>query len=197
MPKFSDDQIRDIVRGTKDFRTIPFPTPGGAESDIPIAVRCLSEAELDGCRIEAQRRMRDLCKLRGWDVADACDVDPDLLQRLVERSIVARAFFDSATIASTKPEPFFSGESEVEQLATIQMTSLLRAYVEHQEWTNPFRSLTPEGVEELADTLGKAPKPEALLGLYEHDTLRALCISLASALRSTRPTGKSSTSPSS
>lgn len=185
MPKFSDEQVRAVIRGTATFRTIPFPLADGKPDEtVRVAVRCLSEAELDGCRVEAQRRVRELGKLRGWDVRELCDVDPDLLQRFVERSILARAFFDADTIGTDKPQPFFSSESEVEQLGSIQATTLMRAYLEHQEWTNPFRSLTPDAAKELAETLGKAPKPEALLELYERDTLRSLCISLASALRS-------------
>lgn len=186
MPKFSDDQVRDVIRGTSSFRTIPFPLVDGKQHEtVKIAVRCLSEAELDGCRVEAQRRVREIGKLRGWEVRELCDVDPDLIQRFVERSIIARAFFDADTIGTGKtPQPFFASESEVEQLGSIQATTLIRAYTEHQEWTNPFRSLTPDAAKELAETLGKAPKPEALLELYERDTLRSLCISLASALRS-------------
>ena len=196
MAKFTDDRVREIILGATAFRTISFPSHTGEPSEVQIAVRCLSEAEIDGCRIEAQRRMRDIAKRRGWDVSEACDVDPDLLQRFVEKSILARAFFDADTISNKTPDPFFASETEVDMLTSVQASSLMSAYVEHQEWTNPFRTLSPEAVEELADTLGKAPMPEGLLGLYAPDTLRALCISLASLVRSTRPTGKSSTSPS-
>ncbi|MCA9616257.1 MAG: hypothetical protein R3B99_13540 [Polyangiales bacterium] len=185
MARFSDERTRAAIQGTTRFRVLTFPLASGEDSDLTIAVRCLSEAEIDGCRVEAQRRIRDVAKLRGWSVQDMTDIDPDLLQRFVERSVVARAFFDPATTHTKDPVPFFASESEVEQLSSVQSTLLLRAYLEHQEWLAPLRTMSEAEAKEFAATLGKAPDPSGLLNLYEHDSLMRLCISMASALRAT------------
>jgi hypothetical protein len=185
MARFSDAQVAAAIQGTTQFRVIAFPLASGEPSDLSVAVRCLSEAEIDGCRVEAQRRLRDLAKARGWPVQEMIDIDPDLLQRMIERSIVARAFFDPATTHTKDPVPFFASESEVEQLSSVQSTLLVRAYVEHQEWVAPMRTLSEADAKEFVATLGKAPEPAALLNLYEHASLVRLCISMASVLRGT------------
>lgn len=83
MPRFSDEQIRAIITRPTAFRVVAFP----GQPDIPLAVKCLDDTELDGCRIEAQRRLREVAKKRGWDVRETVDIDPNLMERFVEREI--------------------------------------------------------------------------------------------------------------
>lgn len=180
MAKFTDAQVGAIIGGKRKFRTVPFPDC----DDIKVAVRCLTESELDGCRIEAQQRLRTVCKQRQWgDASDLVDVDPGMLSRLIERQTVWRAFYDPATLEHEHPEHFFPSQDDVDQLTAEQIGALLELYFEHQEWVNPQRTLSEAGAKELADELGK-PEGEAVLGSFDHDSLRNLCISLAFALRS-------------
>lgn len=191
MGKFNDARIKAIIAGTTQFRVVPFPVLGSDE-EIDIAVRCLSESELDGCRIEAQRSLREISKRRGWDAKDTADVDPDLLQRLIERSIITRAFYDPDTVPphGSTPETFFASERELEQLGSVQTTLLMQIYVEHQEFVNPHRSLSEDQAKELIDRLGKAQDAQVFLSAYAPRTLVSLCLSLASRLREISPIGK-------
>ena len=84
-----DERVLEILRGTRSFREVEFPGREG----VTVAVRCLSEAELDGARIAAQVVVRNVAQTRGWEPSSVVDVDPDLFQRMMEREIVQRAFY--------------------------------------------------------------------------------------------------------
>ncbi len=189
MPRFSDDQIRAIITQPTELRIVTWP----ARPEIRIAVRCLDEVELDGCRIEAQRRIRDIASKRRWDVRETADIDPTLLERFVEREIVLRAFFDADTIDSSDPVPFFSSEIELARIGSVGVTDLITLYTEHQEWVNPGLFLGEEDEQKLVELLGKGPSAEVSLTGYELPTLRRLLISTAKRLFDS-PAGRSTTS---
>jgi hypothetical protein len=182
MSSFNDERVRAIVLGARAFRTIPFPAQANADNGIEVAVRCLSESELDACRIEAQRELRDRAKTRAWDPASTADVDPDLLTRLIERQVVWRAFYDTATIGSETPSPFFPTPRDVETLDSTTTTNLMHAYLEHQEWINPRAGLSDEEVDSLVDALGKAQSVPVLLARYERGTLLRFVTSMGRRL---------------
>ncbi len=192
MPRFSDEQIRAIVTRPTVPRVIDFP----GRPEIKIAVKCLDDVELDGCRIEAQRRIRDLAKKRQWEAKEVMEIDPVLMERFVEREVILRAFFDPDTVQSEKPIPFFANETELVQLGSVGVTDLMEVYNENQEWQNPSVSLSEEEEEELIERLGKAQSAEATLTGIALITLRRLLISSAKRLSDYR-TGRSSTSSSS
>lgn len=183
MAKFTDAQVQAIVKGAKRFSTIAFPG-APTESGVQIAVRLLTEAELDGCRLEAQARLRAFCEGRKWDPTTAVDMDPSLVTRWQERQVVWAAFFDAATVESGEPKRFFETYRDVEQLDATTVTRLHEAYVQHQEWVAPLHKMTAEEVEELVTALGNASSASAELHRFERSTLARLCISLACALRS-------------
>ena len=180
MAKFTDAQVNAIIRGASAFRVIPFP---GAP-DVSVAVRCLTEMENDAARSEAHARVVKRCKPKGWDPVKYIDADPDAFQRLIERQVLWRAFFDADTIESANPEPFFPSDADVDSLTPAQVAGLTEAYLEHQDWTNPQRQLTEEEVAGLVADLGKASTAEVLLSSFAPNTLRACVISMACALRS-------------
>jgi hypothetical protein len=174
---FEEARIRAIIEGPKRFRIIPFP---GAEG-VKVAVRCLTEAELDGCRIEAQLTIRKTCKPREWDPASYVNVDPEALDRLWQRQIVWRAFYDSDTVndPAVKPVRFFPADADVGELDSVTVTRLMEAYAEHQQWVSPTVDLNQESIKALIEELKKTPKPEVLLSGFGLLALQNLCISLA------------------
>jgi len=192
VPTFSDESVRAMICGTSLYQEVPYPS----KPELTIAVRVLSEAELDSCRVQAQGAVRQIARKAGWDPKDVVDVDPDLFERLHQRAIVARAFYDPDTTKSKTPIPFFTGPDQVAEVESVVVDDLMRLYLEHQRWVNPLMGLDEEGVRELVETLGKEQRPEVYLGLYERDTLVRCVISLASLLSSS-PTSKSSPGPSS
>lgn len=172
---FEDSRIRAIIEGPKRFRVIPFP----GSDEIKIAVRCLTESELDGCRIEAQISIRKTCKPREWDPASYVNVDPEALDRLWQRQIIWRAFYDADTIAEgEKPKPFFPSDADVSTLDSVTLTRLMEAYTEHQQWVAPTVDLTQESMAALLEALKKTPNPEVLLSGFGLLALQNLCISL-------------------
>jgi hypothetical protein len=189
VPRFSDEQVRAIITQPTKLRTVQYP----GHPDLLVAVRQLDDVELDGCRIEGQRKLRDLCKLRRWDVVQAAELDPTLLERWVEREIVLRAFFDNDTKDAEHPIPFFSGEQDLVRLGSVGVTDLMMVYTENQEWQNPNVTLSPEEEKDLVDALGKEQSAGLYLTGIEPAILRRLLISTVKRLYDCR-TGKSSTS---
>lgn len=181
MAKFSDERVRAIIAGPRAFRTYLFP----GSDDLRIAMRVLTEAELDECRLAAQTELRDRAKSRGWDSSGVVDVDPELLSRMIERHIVFRATYDPDTIDGDDPVRFFSVPKDVTQLDSVTATKLSELYLEHQEWCSPLRQMSAEDVDALVDALGKAQMPEVFLGAFAPSMLRRFAISLASRLRAT------------
>lgn len=181
--KFTDKQLQTIIRGARAFRVIAFP---GAppESGATVAVRLLTEAELDGCRLEGQAKLRAFCEGRKWDPTTAVDIDPSLVTRWQERQVVWAAFYDAATVESERPERFFPTVRDVEELDATTLTRLHEAYALHQEEAAPLRKMDDKEIEELVVALGNASSASAELHRFERSTLARLCISLASALRS-------------
>jgi hypothetical protein len=172
----------------------PIPVPGFP--DLRVAVKCLDDIELDGCRIEAQRKLRELAKKRGWDPESTATIDPLLMERYVEREVVLRAFFDVDTIDLDKPVPFFASERDLAQLGSTGVTDWMVAYGDNQAWSNPNVELDSAEEKQLLDLLGKGQSADVVLTGIEPRTLRRLLISMAKRLSACR-TGKSTTSPTS
>lgn len=197
MPTYTDERVLAVLRGKRAPRTIPFP---GAplESGIVVAVRLLTEAELDHCRLNAQGKLRTYCESKKWDPTTAVDMDPAMMGRYVEREIVFLAFLDADTAADKEPKRFFPTMHDVEALDAATLTRLREAYDEHQDWTSPLARMSDEDVRGFVDVLGNASSVPAELQRFERSTLVRLCISLASRLRSTTsPMNKSSPGPTS
>lgn len=190
MARYAESRVREIVAGARRFRTIPFPGADG----VDVALRCLTEAELDLCRAEAQRQVRARAKKMGLDPTEFHDLDPEFFHRLVQRQILAQAFYDSETVDTDSPTPFFASDSDIAELDSATVKSLFDAYYEHQQWVSPFAVLSEADAEELADALGKGRDVKVLLAAYERETLLSCVVSMACALRNaTSRTGKSST----
>jgi hypothetical protein len=180
MARFADVQVTAVVRGARAPRTVAFPGREG----VVVAVRLLTDQEIDDCRLRAFAALKKGAEKNGWDVATLTDVDPDLLARMQTREIIARAFIDSETTENEKPTPFFSSADEVGREVDAPTVELLfTLYLEHQSFVAPLKSASEEEVKALAEALGKAP-PASVLAAFDRSTLVRLCTSLASALRS-------------
>lgn len=178
MARFSDENIRAIVLGPKrSIRRLQFPS----RPEITVAIRALSEGEIDQCRVEAQSEFLSLCKRREWSPERANQIDPLLVARLVDRQMIWRAYFDPDTIDREEPEKFFPSVAHVAELDSVTVTDLTNAYVEHQNFVSPARDLDAKEVDELITALGKG-RPEVVLNTLGLSTLKLFTLSLAKRL---------------
>jgi hypothetical protein len=184
MSRFTDEQVRAAILGKRKPRVIPFP---GAppESGIKVGIRVLTEAELDACRLEAQRIIRSECEKRKWDPTTFVDIDPSALIRHQERQLVLMSFLDAESIGEDKEQRrFFPTLKDVESLDATTLTRCREAYDENQEWVSPVTKLSQEEALELVASMGNESSASVELHRFERSTLVRLCITLASALRS-------------
>lgn len=183
MAKITDAQVMSVLQGVRSLRPVVYPgTEGGTE--VKVAVRVLSDEEIDLCRDQAQAMLRTKAAQRGWDPVAVTDIDPDSFERLVQRQIVWRAFYDVDTVAKDRPEQFFPTYVDVAQRPAAEVQRLFQLYLEHQAFVAPLRSADEEQVKEIVDALGKGLGSPAVLDGFERSTLVSLCISMARALRS-------------
>lgn len=198
MPRFNtSERIRALITNPTKPRVVDYP----GHPDVQIGIRALFDTELDGCRVEAMRRIHDIAKARRWDPVQTSDLDPSLLERFVEREIVLRAVLDPDTVEDEKPIPFFSNDHELSQVGATGVKDLMNVYLEHQEWTNPNLTLGPDEEKELVEELGKGQSAGLYLTGFEPAILRRLLIStvnrLASLQRGRSSTTESASSPTS
>lgn len=179
--RFADAAVAAAIRGARAFATYPFPGREGVE----VAVRLLTDAEVDGCRLRAFGTLQTMAKAQGWDAALITDVDPDLADRLKVREVVAAAMYDPATTGSEAPVRFFSSAAEVaKECDATTVERLMSLYVEHQDSAAPLRSMTDAEVQEFVEALGNGQRATASLAVLERNTLSRLLTSMACALRS-------------
>ena len=188
MASFDDARIAQILRGTLGFKVYDYP----GHDEIKVAVRLLSDAELDDCRVQALVDLEKIAKKRRWELQLLVELDPDIYDRAVSRQIVWRSYHDADTTGTgQEPKRFFSSYEHLAGLGSVEQERLFALYLEHQRWTAPLRAGEAEEVEALVEAMGKAPSAPGLLGSFEHSTLVRLLISMARRL-STSPTSKSS-----
>lgn len=187
MANVNDERVRALLLGRRAFRVIDFPT----NPEIKIAIRVLTEGELDMCRVGGQAAFEAMCVKRKWDPTKVIQIDPHMHARLVDRQILLRAFFDPETITSERPRPFFPGEHDIEEMCDSVVTSdLISAYNEHHDYVSPGRTLNAQEVGDLIEALGKEPSP-VVLRSFERPTLESFTLSLVKRLE-TLQSGRSS-----
>lgn len=182
MAKFSDDRVRAILLGSR--APVVYRVPVG-DAHIEVAIRVLSDADLDAARIAGQGELREWAKKRGWpDPSIVADIDPGLLARFIERQYLWRACLDPETVGNDEPARFFDSPADLQRLDSTVVTRLGELFLEHQEWANPAIGLSTDEVEELIDALGKSEAPAVFLGAYAPSTVRRFALSLVRRLRS-------------
>jgi hypothetical protein len=180
MPNFYDEKVRALIAKPRKPRVVDYP--GG---DFKIGVRLLSDAEIDFCREEAQKQFRKVCEKNRWNPVEGADLDPTLMQRLVEREMIARAFLDASTLENESPAPFFPSASDVATIGASIATALMRIYLEHQDVVNPSVEIIDEEVlAEIVENLKKEPSDAPSLMGIAPSTLRRLVHILARRLPS-------------
>jgi hypothetical protein len=170
MAKFSDESVAAALSPRRVVRKYPFPGAPGVE----VAVRLLSDSELDAVRLRAV----DFCSNKAANLI----ADPEFLDRLIQRETIARAFYD----ADKEGDAFFADQNEVAQLDNLTVRSLHEIYMLHAQSMDPLAFCPVEQVQELADTLGKSEHAAGILSLYDLNTARSCVLSLALKLRETQ-----------
>lgn len=172
MGRFSDDAIKAALCGSQAMRRYPFP--GHAKTQV--AVKLLTDAQLDGARLRAVETV----KARKAEVL----IDPDFLDRCIHREIIAAAFYDADE--SSKDVWFFADQDEVAQLDNHTVRALYELYMTHAQSMDPYAYCPPEEVEALSEQLGKSENSVGILNLYDAVTLRSLLLSTSLKLRETQ-----------
>lgn len=168
--KWSDDSVKAALQGRRIVRRYPFP---GAEG-IEVGVHLLTDAELDGARLQAA----EFCKTSKANLV----IDPEFLDRAIHREVISRAFVDP----DAPDEAFFAKQDDVAELDSLTVRSLYELYVAHHQAMDPYAYCPPEEVENLVKTLGESESSVGLLSLYDAPTLRSLLFSSVSMLREMR-----------
>lgn len=171
MATYADEAVRQALHGRFVVRTYPFP----GQPTMTVAVKLLSDAELDSVRLEAV----EFCKKKKAELG----ADPEFLDRLIHRETVARAFYDP----DRADHSFFGSQEDVAELDNLTVRSLYELYVTHAQSMDPYAFAPLEQIEELADTLGKSESNVGLLNLFDAVTLRSLLLSMALRLREVAP----------
>lgn len=144
----------------------PYKFPGA--DDVPIAIRLLSESEMDNAKLEAQRYVVK----RKVDV----NIDPEFFDREVQRQIVWRAMIDP--LGEGLKAPLFVSDADVRELDTVTLGNLFNAYLEHQEACSTLRQLDQATANGIAEAFRANPRGIAVeLASYDHASLVKLLVS--------------------
>jgi hypothetical protein len=177
VPKYSDAEVQQALNGRKAGRRYPFP----GNPSIEVAVKLLTESELDDVRLRAA----DFVKTKKANLI----IDPEFLDIVIHRETVAAAFMD----ASATEEYFFEDAAAVATIDAQTVRALYELYMFHHQAMDPFAFASEEEVEELVGQLGKSETDAGRLSLYDHSSLRSFVLSMARMLRESSPKPKSST----
>lgn len=174
----SQDPRAQLRQRTADQLALtPYTFPG---TEIPIKVRLLAEREVDSAKIEAQRYARKL-------KADV-ELDPDFVDREVQRQIVWRSMFEPVLDANGKPHPLYLSDADVRELDTVTVEALFSLYLAHQESKSTLRQLTQEQVDAMAVSARANPTGARVeLARLDHASLVRLAHSLLTHLPAEEP----------
>jgi len=163
-PKASIDAAIKARRAPASY---PFP---GIDS-ATVLVRLLSDREIDLARIEAQR----------YATRSKADLtlDPEFLEREVQRQIVWRALLDPEAREGGHV-PLFPSDADLRELPAAVIEALFRLYLEHQDRTCPMQRIEADKIPEL--TAAIIANGSLALSQLEHGTLVRLAFSLAQQL---------------
>lgn len=172
-PAFGDERIARILEGKRVVCAYPFP--GGRGEDAPqIGMRALTEAEYDAARVQAHSWLEDLARRHGQDADRLLKMDGEILQREVQRQVLA-----IACRTPTGDAPFFMSAEQLRKMDSGTTDRLWAIYGDHEESVNPLLSLDEDGVKELKAALKKGLHLTGLVE-YEPATLRRFIRTLVS-----------------
>jgi len=165
-PKASIDAAIKARRAPASY---PFPGIDGAV----VLVRLLSDREIDLARIEAQRyATRSKADL---------SLDPEFLEREVQRQIVWRALLDPEAREGGHVS-LFPSDADLRELPAAVIEALFRLYLEHQDRTCPMQRIEADKIPELTAAI-VAGGPTAISSIEPSGLVR-LVLSLAAHIAS-------------
>ena len=188
MGNFNDDRVRAVLLGRRAVRVMPFPGVEGAE----FGIRILVDEEIDHARMAAVEYVKNFTKRLQMDYGQVLLIEPDFLDREIQRQIIWRSFIDPDTREEENPAPYFPDPEDVRKLDAVLVETLHQCYLEHQNYINPLTGLSDEEVDALVEALGKESIGTAILGQYDAPTLRKLVHTLVARLASSRISRSSS-----
>jgi hypothetical protein len=140
----------------------------------------LTDGEVDSARFDAQQYVKE----RRIEL----HLDPEFLDRAIQRQIVLRAFVDADSDPDA-PKPFFDSIDDIKDLDAALVLQLFHLYCGHQQAMEPLAHLSEEEVEELVAVLGKSGSSERLMGL-DRPSLLSCVLSMACVLRTMQRSSK-------
>lgn len=188
MSTFDDERIKAILLGRRAVRVMPFPGVEGAE----FGVRILLDEEIDHARMAAIDYLKNFTKRLQMEIGQILLIEPEFLDREIQRQIIWRSFVDPEHKNEENPPPYFADDEDIRKLDSVLVETLFQCYLEHQNFVNPLTGLSEEEVGGLVEALGKGLISTAILGQYDAPTLRKLVHTLAVQLASSQ-TSKSTT----
>ena len=172
-----DERIQKLAAARRVPSRAVFPFLG---EEVLVAVRLLSDHEIDRCRVDAAQWTEAKAKALKMSSRDLLAIDANILDRELQRRTIAKAFLDVDTLEQERPEPFFANTDEVARLDALTIDTLTEIYLDHQNAMNPLHGLDDEQAEEFFDALGKAfedplgPNLDRVLATLDAPTLRRL-----------------------
>jgi len=172
-----DERIQKLAADRRVPSRAVFPFLG---EEVVVAVRLLSDAEIDRCRVDAARWVQDKAKALKMSSHELLTIDANILDRELQRRTIAKAFLDVDTLDQERPDPFFANTDEVARLDALTIDTLTEVYLDHQNELNPLHGLDDEQAEEFFDALGKVfedprgPNLDRVLATFDAPTLRRL-----------------------
>jgi hypothetical protein len=181
--QFTDERLRAMMRGRREVRVVPFP--GMWDQDgANIGIRILTDDEIDQAFMDATVYVRAKATSLRLTAPQLLETNAEILDRENHRQLVFRAFVQAEPdIETGEHKRFFPSSLAVQQLDSELVQTLYAMYLDHQNYVNPSRGMTPEDVATVAEHLGKEPGAGVLLMAYDAPTLRSLVHILASQLR--------------
>lgn len=167
------EQIAVVLAKQFAPKLYPFPYPLLDGTDTQIAVKLLSDREIDFARIEAQR----YCAREKIDLS----ADPDFLEREVQRQLVWRCVCEPIPEKeSGKYVPLFPSDGDVRDLPSTVVDSLFHLYLEHQDRTGTMRGVGADDVDGFVASVRKGGV--YALSQLEHASLVRVAASLVKAI---------------
>lgn len=194
--QWKDDRVSALLLGRRAVRVIPFPGSVSEEGAEPllVGVRLLTGTLIDQCRIDAAQYIKNKAKAAEMEIHELLQIESVGRERSMStdelyRAMVFRAYIHPDDVEKKDPRSIFGSLQEVRGIDADIFEQLWEAYLDHQQYVSPRKSLEDVDVMELADALGKGPlREKAILALCEPGSRLRLLLTLA-AQRATSPTG--------
>ena len=170
--KVTDEQVRLALTQRLKPKRYAFP---GIDGQF-VAVKALTDTEMDGCRMRATEYLKRSKMANQLELA----VDPNFYNRALHREVISASFRDPESVEDF----YFPKADDVASLDNVTVAVLYELFCSHQDAMDPYASVSEEEVDALVAQLGKDVKLEEILNSFDADTLRRCVRSLVCKVRS-------------